>query len=146
MNTNGIKGRTIARVVFLITVNPDTDKREALAYFPDMPWDNYGKNMTSYMHNGQHGPCCEAFALLDCKPVVNAFDRKAANELKAELESIGYDLEVLDSQKWVKDMVERKTAIRRNVEESTAITDSEALLNVYKTRLENEAKRAAKTA
>jgi hypothetical protein len=78
--------------------------------------------------------------------VVNAFDRKAANELKAELESIGYELTVIDSQKWVKEMVERKTAIRRNIEESTAITDSEALLNVYKTRKENEAKRARATA
>ena len=129
MNTNtmnGNKGKTFARVVFLMAQNPDNDRWEPMAYFPDIDWDLQG-NKASYMHNGQHGPCCEAFALLDCiAPRRQHFP--AVARLQEELRSIGYVLTPLDSEEWLKSKAARAKELDRNVYEATAITDSEALL------------------
>lgn len=127
MNKNGATGKVFTKVVFLMAQNPSTDRWEPMAYFPDIDWDVEGKNKASYMHNGQHGPCCEAFALLDCiAPKRQHF--AAVARLKAELFNIGYVLTVLDSAEWLKSKGERRKELDRNVYEATAITDSEALL------------------
>ena len=126
MNTNDKQGKVFARCVFLMAQNPDTDRWEPMAYFPDMDWDLSG-NKASYMSNGQHGPCCEAFALLDCiAPKRQHF--AAVARLKAELFNRGYILTVLDSAEWLKSKGERAKELDRNVYEATAITDSEALM------------------
>lgn len=127
MNKNGTTGKVFTNVVFLMAQNPDNDRWEPMAYFPDIDWDVEGKNKASYMHNGQHGPCCEAFALLDCiAPKRQHF--AAVARLKAELFNLGYVLTVLDSAEWLKSKGERRKELDRNVYEATAITDSEALM------------------
>lgn len=131
MNTkikaNVVRDTTITKVVFLMTVNPDNGRREVLAYFPEVRWDRWSKDCTSYMHDGQHGACCEAFALLDCKiPNLRlSRDRAAIASLKKELEdNYGYNLEVLDSAAWVRSKRDRQLEIMRNVNEATDCFDS----------------------
>ena len=133
-NTNTATGKTFANVVFLMAQNPDNDRWEPMAYFPDIDWDFNG-NKTSYMHNGQHGPCCEAFALLDCRaPRKHEF--AAVARLQAELRSIGYVLTPLDSNEWLKSKAARRVELDRNVYEATAITDSEAIMEANKATAE----------
>jgi hypothetical protein len=138
---NGNKGKTFANVVFLMAQNPNNDRWEPMAYFPDIDWDFNG-NKTSYMHNGQHGPCCEAFALLDCRaPRKHEF--AAVARLQEELRSIGYVLTPLDSNEWLKSKAARRVELDRNVYEATAITDSalmiEANMNTGKRKRANRA-------
>ena len=139
---NGNKGKTFANVVFLMAQNPDNDRWEPMAYFPDIDWD-YNGNKTSYMHNGQHGPCCEAFALLDCRaPRKHEF--AAVARLQAELRSIGYVLTPLDSNEWLKSKAERRVELDRNVYEATAITDSALMIEAnMNTAKRKRASRAA---
>lgn len=141
MNTNKNKtaaGTTFTRVVFLIAQNPENDRWEPMAYFPDIEWGVGGHKM-SYMHNGQHGPCCEAFALLDCI-APRRQHLAAVARLKAELESLPepYALTVLDSAEWIKSNGKRAKELDRNVYEATAIIDSATMMEANK---ENGAKR-----
>ena len=82
--------------------NPPTDKErvrvifrkfadngEVIALFPDLPFDNSG-NITSYMHVGQHGAASPRL-----KGTHPASEAEYA-DLKAELEQIGYELDIID--------------------------------------------------
>ena len=121
-------GKIFTKVVFLMAQNPCTDMWEPMAYFPDINWDMAG-NKTSYMHNGQHGPCCEAFALLDCIAPKKQHLR-AVERLKAELESLPepYVLTVLDSEEWIRSKGQRKVELARNVYEASATGATEKIL------------------
>ena len=103
------KGTIYTNVVFLMAQNPYTDMWEPMAYFPDLYWDIEKKMNVSYMHDGQHGPCCEAFALLDCIAPKKQHMR-AVERLKIELEHLDepYALTVLDSAEWVKSHGKRR--------------------------------------
>ena len=100
-SSNG--GKIYTRVVFLMSQNPYTDRWEPMALFPDLYWDVEKTENVSYLHVGQHGPCCKAYALLDCK-VPNKKHEKAVLRLKEELESLKdpYVLSVIDSAEWMK--------------------------------------------
>lgn len=125
-NTNTATGKTFTNVVFLMAQNPDNDRWEPMAYFPDIKWD-YSGNKASYMHNGQHGPCCEAFALLDCRaPRKHEF--AAVARLQSELRSIGYVCTPLDSTEWLKSKAARRVELDRNVYELTSVTDSAKMM------------------
>lgn len=125
-NKTATSGKTYTRVVFLMAQNPDTDRWEPMAYFPDLYWDAEKKTNVSYMHNGQHGACCEAFALLDCK--APTWQHKAAvARLKKELEHLDdpYVLTVLDSAEWLKSKGERAAVLDSNVRNLTQTTANE---------------------
>lgn len=66
------------------------DPGDLFAYFPEEPADRNG-NMTSYSHIGQHSACSPDYAA-ESRPATP--EEYAA--LKAELESIGYNLQVID--------------------------------------------------
>ena len=138
---NGKNGKVFTRVVFLMAQNPNTDRWEPMAYFPDIDWDMSG-NKASYMHEGQHGPCCEAFALLDCI-APRRQHLAAVARLKAELENLPdpYVLTVLDSEEWIKSHGKRKEELDRNVYEAVAQNDSAAVMEANK---RNGERRAAK--
>jgi hypothetical protein len=78
------------RVMFLVNES-DPQNLDVFAYFPEENYDNAGKLKTGYSHIGQHSAVSPEYA---------AESRLATPEeyvdLKAELESIGYNLEVLD--------------------------------------------------
>ena len=140
MNKNG--GKVFARVVFLMAQNPDNDRWEPMAYFPDIDWDMSG-NKASYMTNGQHAPCCEAFALLDCIAPRRQHIAAVAR-LKAELAGLGYVLTVLDSAEWLNSKGERAKELDRNVYEATAIIDSALMMEAnMNTAKKKRASRAA---
>lgn len=144
MNTEKTaNGKTFTNVVFLMAQNPDNDRWEPMAYFPDIDWD-YNGNKASYMHNGQHGPCCEAFALLDCI-APRRQHLAAVARLKAELETLPepYVLTVLDSAEWLKSKGKRREELDRNVYEATAIVDSQLMMEANKA---NGEKRKGKVA
>jgi len=61
-----------------------------IALFPEVPHDQYGHYCLSYEHVGQHGAASpDTLTLLTTKPRPEEYA-----ELKAELERIGYILEV----------------------------------------------------
>lgn len=142
-HTNNGNGKTFTKVVFLMAQNPDNDRWEPMALFPDIDWD-YSGNKVSYMHNGQHGPCCEAFALLDCIAPKRQH-LAAVARLKAELESLPepYVLTVLDSEEWLKSKGERRKELDRNVYDATAIVDSQAMYEANKANGERRKANAA---
>jgi len=61
-----------------------------IAIFPFEEWD-YNGNYSSYMHIGQHGSCHPDLAKELIRP-----DKEEYQDLFTELESIGYNLEVLN--------------------------------------------------
>jgi len=79
----------MTKVMFLVNEKDPSDP-DLFAYFPEKNGDNKG-NKTAYSHIGQHSAVSPAYA---------AESRQASPEeyqdLKAELESIGYNLEVLN--------------------------------------------------
>jgi hypothetical protein len=81
---------TKTRVIFRMTPIDNIYKvAECIAFFIDVPW-NYNKDsVTSYMHVGQHGSSTMGF-YYDCKPATP----EQYNDLKWELESLGYDLDI----------------------------------------------------
>lgn len=102
-------GKTFTKVVFLQEQNPYTNLWEVFAFFPDLYWDYEKKFNVCYQHIGQHGPCLETYALLDCKAPTPK-QRKAVERLKYELEHRDepYALTVLDSNEWVKSKGKRR--------------------------------------
>ncbi len=88
-------------VVFLISRNPYTHEKEAVAYFPKVWWNPCCHTHTAYMHNGQHGAATEEWAAFCDIP--DESDAELVAALKAELDGIGYNLTVLDSLEWVTD-------------------------------------------
>lgn len=134
MNTNTnngtAKGKVFTRVVFFMAQNPCNSQWEALAYFPDIPWNNYSKNKTSYMHEGQHGPCAESFIFKDCKIPANKQDLKAVARLKSELEHLDepYALTVVDTAEWLAANKARAEEVEDIIFQLCYKKDSEAML------------------
>lgn len=135
-NSNGSKGKVFTRVVFFMAQNPCNDRWEALAYFPDIPWDVSGKNKTSYMHDGQHGPCAEAFIFEDCKAPTNKFDLAAVRRLKDELENLDdpYALTVVDTKEWLSENSERAAELKDAVFQLCYKKYSDAMLTANAAR------------
>jgi len=71
------------------------EDNEVLAVFPYDIADSQG-NCTCYAHNGQHSACSYEYVLKDTKPAQHYED------LKKELESIGYNLEVIRRREYDK--------------------------------------------
>lgn len=63
---------------------------DIIAIFPFDKWDLTG-NYSSYMHVGQHGACSPELAKELLRPTKEEY-----KNLKEELESIGYNLEILN--------------------------------------------------
>ena len=65
---------------------------ELFAYFPEEDYTTFSSNLkTSYAHIGQHSVCSASYAE-DSKEATES----EYKELKEELESIGYNLEILN--------------------------------------------------
>lgn len=78
----------VTQVKFLIEKDSEQD---VFAYFPEeRVYPNEQKLRTSYAHIGQHSACHEDYAN-DCQPATP----EQYADLRAELESIGYNLEIL---------------------------------------------------
>lgn len=60
---------------------------EIIALFPELPWDNRG-NVTSYLHNGQHGPADYNGVII--KTILATEDEYKAL-LRELVDIIGYD-------------------------------------------------------
>jgi hypothetical protein len=76
-------------VTFRNMLNDYTKQNEVIALFPKEVWDNRG-NISSYQRVGQHGGASR-FLL---KELQVSMPWEYAN-LQIELESIGYDLEII---------------------------------------------------
>ena len=61
---------------------------DVIAIFPEIPAGEYGCN--SYMHIGQHGSCNISKVIF----ITKLAQESEYSDLKEELESIGYNLEV----------------------------------------------------
>lgn len=111
------QGKTYARVVFLLSQNLDSGQWEALAFFPDIKWDNYSKNHLSYMANGGFAPCCDSYIHIDCRipNLKNNQQRNAVNRLKEDIEKQGYELTVLDTAEWLNSQADKAKRIQRTV-------------------------------
>ena len=76
---------------------PDSDKtivifridKEVTAVFPEIPGSSQSR-MSCYSHIGQHSDCSYAWYALKTRPA----SPKEYQDLKEELESLGYNLEV----------------------------------------------------
>ena len=135
-NSNGGKGKVFTRVVFFMSQNPDNKRWEALAYFPDIPWDSDGRNMTSYMHNGQHGPCAEIYVFENCKVPSGKCALAAVRRLKEELENLDepYALTVVDTKEWLAENRERAADLKDAVFQLCYKKDSDAMLTANAAR------------
>ena len=78
-------------VIFLME-NTDEDTKQVFAYFPNMFYNRelYKTTFTSYAHIGQHSSCHVDYAK-ECTKATPA----QYNDLKKELEGIGYKLNIL---------------------------------------------------
>ena len=75
------------KVKFLI----NEANNELFAFFPEENYTSYPSDLKmSYAHIGQHSACSIAYANESKKAIESQY-----RELKLELESIGYDLELL---------------------------------------------------
>ena len=76
------------KVLFLL--HGDILGEELLAVFPDIEAD-YSGNKLCYAHIGQHGGCCDEYIKDSPEATPEEYE-----DLKEELISIGYDLEILN--------------------------------------------------
>lgn len=63
---------------------------EVVAFFPTEPADLNPFNCMSYQHTGQHGGASLEYYLNNTQPAT----QKQSNDLKIELESLGYNLQI----------------------------------------------------
>lgn len=75
------------RVRFLI----EKEGEDVFAYFPNERFDRAGINRSCYAHIGQHSACAPEYAEA-CKEA----GPEQFEDLKQELESIGYELEIIN--------------------------------------------------
>lgn len=145
MNANVKKiGKTYAKVVFLMQQDLETDRWQPMAYFPDLPWNGYSGNKTCFTFKDGHAPCCEAFALLDCKaPQEQHFSAVAKLKRYLESEPAPYVLTVLDAAEWLKSNGERRKEIDRNIFNAHTVQDSEAMFAANKATAEKRRKNVA---
>lgn len=88
-----MKDKEKTKVMFLVHRDEDGQK-DCFAYFPEEIFSQ--DNKMCYAHIGQHSGCCETYAneSIHINPKdLNEFEWAA--DLKKELESIGYNLEVI---------------------------------------------------
>lgn len=135
MNTNtnngNAKGKVFARVVFFMSQDPDTDRWEPMAYFPDIRCEEgNGRNRKSYMHGYGFGPCAESYLFEDCRVPSNKFDRAAVKRLKEEIEGLedNYVLTVVDTAEWVASKAERAAEVKDVIFQLCYKKDSELML------------------
>ena len=76
------------KVKFLIHKH---DKSDVFAYFPDIKFTDEVNMYSSYAHTGQHS-ACHLYYTFEC----NNATPEQYNDLKNELEGIGYNLEILN--------------------------------------------------
>ena len=69
-------------------------KDSVIAIFPEIPGDSNPYNCLSYQHIGQHGTCDPSYIIRNSKPATG----QQHHDLKAELESMEYDLKVISRQ------------------------------------------------
>ena len=65
-----------------------------IAIFPEIPGDLSPQNCLSYQHIGQHSACDPSYIIKSSKPATET----QYNNLKVELESLGYKLKVVDKR------------------------------------------------
>lgn len=65
-----------------------------VAIFPEIPGDMNPQNCLSYQHIGQHCTCDPFYIIKSSKPATEI----QYNNLKVELESLGYKLKVISKQ------------------------------------------------
>lgn len=86
------KDKQKTKVLFLIEKPCGNLKCDVFAFFPEEKHTNSNPVLfTSYSHVGQHSACCKDYAN-ECSKATE----KQYNDLKIELESIGYNLEILN--------------------------------------------------
>jgi len=78
------------KVMFLVN-EKDSENSDIFAYFPEENYDNEGKLKTGYSHIGQHSAVDPRYAA-ESRPATP----EEYQDLKTELENIGYDLEVVN--------------------------------------------------
>ena len=83
---------------------------DVIALFPQIPSDPHGAFCLSYEHIGQHGGAFYPGVIAATLPA----GREEYTDLKAELEAIGYDLEIRRRAGW-KDHLARRTAAQAAV-------------------------------
>lgn len=80
------------KVLFLIERDKDTEATGIVfAYFPDNTYNAKDRTNFSYAHIGQHSACHPDYAKECSKATPEQY-----KDLKKELESIGYNLDVLN--------------------------------------------------
>ncbi len=82
----------ITKVVFLVNES-DPENHDVFAYFPEENYDNQGRMKTGYSHIGQHSGVDPRYAE-ESRPATP----EEYQSLKTELESIGYNLDVLNEK------------------------------------------------
>jgi len=80
----------LTKVIFLVNEKNPEDP-DLFAYFPEENFDSGGKNKTAYSHVGQHSSASPEYAKESRLATPEEY-----NELKGELEGLGYNLEVLN--------------------------------------------------
>lgn len=70
-------------------------KKDVIAIFPEELGDTDIGNCSSYQHIGQHGSCNPKYIIETSRPATP----DEYNDLKTELESIGYNLEIVKKNK-----------------------------------------------
>lgn len=81
----------VTKVQFLVN-EKDPENPDVFAYFPEENYDNDGKFKTGYSHIGQHSAVHPQYAA-ESRPATP----EEYADLKAELEGVGYNLEVLEN-------------------------------------------------
>ena len=98
------KDKETTEVVFLITQESRSHRKEAVAYFPNVWWNQERDTHAFYVHNGEHGGCYEGWAAAQIVPHTK-LDKRLVEELKTEMESnYGYNFKVLDAGEWIKSL------------------------------------------
>lgn len=110
MNTTAKTNNDKVKVVFLKTPKDPYCPSEVMAFFPEVDWNIDGTMKGCYVHNGQHGPCQELYALQDCKPAKEKDYAALRRELVTQ---VGYTLVVLDAKVWQKSNGKRKQELRQ---------------------------------
>ena len=70
---------------------------DVLAIFPEIPGDHNYETCGSYQHIGQHGPCTPFWAIQSTKPC----PIPESEPLRTELESIGYELNIIERYRYM---------------------------------------------
>ena len=83
------KDKQKTQVVFYIETGNGTDNETPFAYFINEKADQRGNN-TCYAHIGQHSACSPEY-IKECRKATE----QEYKDLAEELESIGYNLEIL---------------------------------------------------